>query len=128
MPCLAPFMHKDHAHVKIGDYDIPLIGVDRSATTYQCDGCGENKEVWEIHLDYDGCNFYCRPCMMVKGTPRPVRPAPEWLKERMEKIKAMPPSTLEKMRAYFKASANWEYDHRHDNIFTLDSKGRKIIR
>jgi len=39
-----------------------------------------------------------------------VIPAPEWLKERMRKIKALPPPTLEEVRQQFEASANWEFE------------------
>jgi len=36
--------------------------------------------------------------------------APEWLKERMRKVQALPPPTLEEVKTAWEASANWEFD------------------
>lgn len=54
--------------------------------------------------------------------------APQWLKDRMKALKKLPPPTLEEVRQQWKASADWEYNHRYDDIWSIDSEGRKVIR
>ena len=43
-----------HATVKIGEFEIPLIGVPQDATQQKCEGCGKNFHLTEITLDADG--------------------------------------------------------------------------
>lgn len=50
-----------HATVKIGDYTIPLIGVDSSATQQKCCKCGQSFHLSDIVLDMLG-NPVCHEC------------------------------------------------------------------
>lgn len=52
----------EHAHVKIGDACIPLIGIPLDATEMLCDHCLRNHHVSEMHLLYDGRQFLCADC------------------------------------------------------------------
>jgi len=51
-----------HAEVKIGEYKIPLIGIDPSSTEYECDLCHEIFEVEEVELNESGNQFLCKKC------------------------------------------------------------------
>ncbi len=52
-----------HAEVEVGGYKIPLIGIDKSATEYECDGChAKSLKVTEIILSEEGNKFLCRKC------------------------------------------------------------------
>lgn len=37
--------------------------------------------------------------------------APQWLKDRMAKLRAMPPPTLEEVRSQFVAGAKWQDEY-----------------
>lgn len=55
-----------HATVKIGDYTIPLIGVDKSSTEDKCDLCGD---IFHISsLIFTGQQFLCERCNMEPTT------------------------------------------------------------
>lgn len=51
-----------HATVRLGDYSVPLIGIDQSATEEKCDGCKRLFHLSEIKLDQD--RFMCWSCRM----------------------------------------------------------------
>lgn len=44
----------EHATVKIGEYEVPLIGVPKSATQETCTGCSQSFHLTEIALDARG--------------------------------------------------------------------------
>ena len=73
---------------------------------------------------HNGEEKVCLVCNPLQG----VIGAPQWLKDRMEAIRKLPPPTLEEVRQQWKASADHEYRHRYDDVWSIDSKGRKVIR
>ena len=40
----------NHATIKLGDYTIPLIGVDRTAAQEKCDRCGNTFSIQEVEI------------------------------------------------------------------------------
>lgn len=52
-----------HATVRIAGYNLPLIGIDQSATEEKCDGCKRDKHLSEVKLDEQG-RFMCWSCRM----------------------------------------------------------------
>lgn len=54
--------NKKHASVRIGDWKIPLIGIDPEATSYICDLCGKRVEIEEIKINESGNQFLCKRC------------------------------------------------------------------
>lgn len=51
-----------HATVRLGDYQVPLIGIEKSATEEKCDGCRRTFHLSEIKLDQG--RFLCWSCRM----------------------------------------------------------------
>jgi len=51
-----------HASVRIGEYDIPLIGIPPSATEYECDLCHNIFEVEKMEVNAEGNAVYCPKC------------------------------------------------------------------
>ena len=51
-----------HATVKIGDYEIPLIGLPLSATEMECDLCHDIFHISDVHLTFEGKQFLCQKC------------------------------------------------------------------
>lgn len=51
-----------HATVKLGKYEIPLIGIPLSATEMECDLCHNIVHITEVHLMINGKQFLCRKC------------------------------------------------------------------
>jgi hypothetical protein len=51
----------EHAKVKSGEYEIPLIGVPKSATEEECSVCKQFFNLKEIKLD-EQCTVYCKEC------------------------------------------------------------------
>lgn len=49
-------------------------------------------------------------------------------KNLMDTLRKLSPPTLEEVRKQWQASANHDYRHRYDNIWSIDSKGRKVVR
>ena len=45
--------------------------------------------------------------------------APQWLKDRMEKLKQLSPPTLEEVRAQFAASAKFAREHDCDDVVKI---------
>jgi hypothetical protein len=74
-----------------------------------------------LHNGEERVCFLCNPLQDVIG-------APQWLKDRMKKLRELPPPTIEEVREQWKASADLEYNHRYDDIWRIDSKGRKVVR
>lgn len=62
--------------------------------------------------------------MMLKSIIR----APKWLRDQRVAQMKLPTPTLEEVRRILEASADWDYKHRYDNIWTIDSQGRKVVR
>lgn len=52
-----------HATVRIAGYNLPLIGIDQSATEEKCDGCKRDKHLSDVKLDEQG-RFMCWSCRM----------------------------------------------------------------
>ncbi len=52
----------DHAKVKIGEFEIPLIGIPPSATEYECDLCHDIYPVDMLKLNVEGNQFLCKKC------------------------------------------------------------------
>lgn len=50
-----------HATVKLGDYTVPLIGIDENATKEQCDECKKVKHLSTIRITDQG-RFQCLIC------------------------------------------------------------------
>jgi hypothetical protein len=50
-----------HATVRVGDYEIPLIGVPRSATDGMCEGCYKTFHITELGLTEDNRTL-CAQC------------------------------------------------------------------
>lgn len=53
----------NHATVKLGDHNIPLIGISQDATLEICDECGDYFGISQIELWID--KFYCRKCLEI---------------------------------------------------------------
>lgn len=51
-----------HAQVRIGEYEIPLIGIPPKATEYTCDLCGDIFRVEALCLNDTGNQFLCEKC------------------------------------------------------------------
>jgi hypothetical protein len=51
-----------HAIIKLGEYNIPLIGIPASATEYECDLCHEIFSMEEVEMDKNGIQFLCKKC------------------------------------------------------------------
>jgi hypothetical protein len=51
-----------HATVKIGEYTIPLIGIDPSATLERCDQCRKSKHLSAMKITMDGKRILCVSC------------------------------------------------------------------
>ena len=49
-----------HATIKLGDYTIPLIGVDRTATLEECDLCHDIFSIQAVWLT--GTQILCEKC------------------------------------------------------------------
>lgn len=54
----------NHATVRLGDYKVPLIGIDQSATEEKCDGCQRTYHLSEIRLNQN--RFMCWSCLMME--------------------------------------------------------------
>ena len=52
-----------HATVRIAGYNLPLIGIDQSATEEKCDGCKRVFHLSEVMLD-EQARFMCWSCRM----------------------------------------------------------------
>ena len=52
----------NHAVVRVGEYQIPLIGIPPSATEYECDLCHDVFPIEEIELNKEGNQFLCKKC------------------------------------------------------------------
>lgn len=52
-----------HAHVKLGEYEIPLIGIKKSATEEICDTCKKTVHIDTITITEDG-KFLCEKCLL----------------------------------------------------------------
>jgi len=52
--------------------------------------------------------------------------APQWLKDRMAKLRAMPPPTLEEVRTMWAASAKWQDEYGFECVERI--KKAKYIR
>lgn len=52
----------NHGKVKIGEYEIPLIGVPATATEYECDSCHEIVPVEKLELNEQGNQYLCPKC------------------------------------------------------------------
>lgn len=50
-----------HAHVNLGEYSVPLIGIKPSATEQECSVCHRTFHLSEIKLDGNG-NPRCKDC------------------------------------------------------------------
>ena len=59
-------MKTKHATVKISGYEIPLIGINESATQQKCSVCGCCFHLSEITLDEKG-RALCKECLQKKG-------------------------------------------------------------
>jgi len=53
----------NHATVKIGEYTIPLIGIEEDATQQQCSQCKQSFHLSEIKLDQSG-EPWCEGCQI----------------------------------------------------------------
>lgn len=51
-----------HATVKIGDYDIPLIGIPPDATLEECDLCGYLFNLRQVQVSENGRQILCDKC------------------------------------------------------------------
>jgi hypothetical protein len=51
-----------HAIAKIGDYEIPLIGIPYEACQMECDGCGEKFYLTDVTVAWDGQRCLCWIC------------------------------------------------------------------
>ena len=51
-----------HATVKLGEYTIPLIGIDRSATEMECELCHDIFHISQVQLSESGKQFLCPKC------------------------------------------------------------------
>lgn len=57
---------KDHATVKLdGNMEIPLIGIDKSASSELCDVCKRPLHLQSVELTDEG--FVCDECVMSMG-------------------------------------------------------------
>ncbi len=60
-----------HAIVKIGDLEIPLIGIPESATLAACDYCHGIFYLTDVELNREGNQFLCLRCRLdVNENPR----------------------------------------------------------
>jgi len=66
---------------------------------------------------------------------QPVLRAPYWFRERMRKVREMPPPTIEQVMRQLEASANWhlpKYGHGagrfRDHVLTEEEKRTHVIR
>ena len=55
-------MSAKHASVRIGGYDVPIIGIPPSATEYKCDGCQVVCKVEQLAINETGDKFLCEQC------------------------------------------------------------------
>ena len=51
----------EHATVKVGDMEIPLIGISKKETQDVCDFCGVYFHLQDLKLSFDG-EFLCENC------------------------------------------------------------------
>jgi formylmethanofuran dehydrogenase subunit E len=49
-----------HATVRVGGFEIPLIGLPKSSTLEECDLCHDEFHLTEI--EYNGKQFLCERC------------------------------------------------------------------
>ncbi len=52
----------NHATVKIGEYEIPLIGVPIAATEMECELCHKIVHISQVRLNHEGTQFLCDKC------------------------------------------------------------------
>jgi len=70
----------NHAQIKIGEFTVPLIGVDGEAVLERCDLCHDIFSIQQIRLD--GTQFLCPRCRSILNTslnttePQPKPPQP----------------------------------------------------
>lgn len=57
---------KQHATIRLGDYNIPLIGIAAEATTEKCDLCRAPIHIQGVRLT--GVQFICFRCVEDKHT------------------------------------------------------------
>lgn len=52
-----------HASIQLGEYNIPLIGIPKSATEYECDCCHKIfSDIKDVQINIGGFEFYCKTC------------------------------------------------------------------
>lgn len=51
-----------HATIKIGEYEIPLIGIPLSATEMECELCHDIFHITGVQLNEEGNQFLCKKC------------------------------------------------------------------
>lgn len=49
-----------HAEVRIGEYTVPLIGINEEAVLEVCDLCGDYTYLGDV--TYNGTHFLCKKC------------------------------------------------------------------
>lgn len=63
---------------------------------------------------YESCPF-CRGSFSF-SKPAPIQGAPQWLKDRHEALRKLPPPTLEEVRLSFAASAAWQQKYCKEHV------------
>jgi hypothetical protein len=64
-----------HAIIKLGDYTIPLIGVDQNATLEQCDLCHDIFSIQAVCLT--GTQILCAKCQRVTRVRNQIKSSSE---------------------------------------------------
>jgi hypothetical protein len=59
-----------HAIVRLGDYNIPLIGIPFDACQQICDGCKQPFHILEVCVAADGKRCLCSICVLADA---PIR-------------------------------------------------------
>ncbi len=55
-------MLSDHAIIKIGGFNVPLLGIAPSAVQDICDGCGKVFNIQQLLVRADGAALLCPVC------------------------------------------------------------------
>lgn len=69
---------------------------------------------------------YLTPEKLREAARKRVIPAPQWLKDRMAALRAMPPPTIEEVRTAWAASAKWQEEYGFECVEKI--KKAKYIR
>ena len=59
----------DYATVRLGEYEVPLIGIPRTATEEKCSKCGLTFHLADVSMD-ENMNPVCKSCQYTGTAPR----------------------------------------------------------